>query len=59
MSDSLPDIDVGLFVGYAFNATDAFADPIVTVSDNDGVGFGTTWRFGGHAAESNMPASAP
>lgn len=49
--DVLPGIDVDLFAGYAFKATDTLAETIVTVSDNYWVGFGTTWRFGGRSSD--------
>lgn len=51
--DMLPGIDVDLFGGYAFEATDQFAATTVNISGNYWVGFGTTWRFGGRAARND------
>lgn len=49
--DFVPGIDVNVFGGYAFEATDQFAATTVNLSGNYWVGFGTTWRFGGRAAQ--------
>ena len=48
--DVLPGIDLDVFGGYAFDATDKFAETTVNVSGNYWIGFGTTWRFGSRAA---------
>lgn len=48
--DVLPGIDVDVFAGYSFEATDQFTNTTVDISGNYWIGFGTTWRFGGRAA---------
>ncbi len=53
--DMLPGIDVDVFGGYAFAATDQFASTTTTISGNYWVGFGTTWRFGSRASEQAAP----
>ncbi|MFM9960593.1 MAG: OmpP1/FadL family transporter [Planctomycetaceae bacterium] len=53
--DMLPGIDVDLFAGHAFEATDQFAATITNISSNYWVGFGTTWRFGGRASQETSP----
>lgn len=57
--DMLPGVDVDLFAGYAFDATDRFAATQVNISGNYWVGFGLTWRFGGCPPDATAAAPAP
>lgn len=50
-SDVLPGIDVNVFGGYAFEASDRFASTVVNITGNYWLGFGLTWRFGGCPAD--------
>jgi long-chain fatty acid transport protein len=45
--DFQPGIDLDLFAGYGFDASDQFAATSVRLDGNYWLGFGTTWRFGG------------
>ncbi len=45
--DFRPGMDLDVFAGYGFNATDQFAATTVNLEGNYWLGFGTTWRFGG------------
>ncbi|MBS0264748.1 MAG: hypothetical protein JSS02_22630 [Planctomycetes bacterium] len=46
----MPGIDLDVFAGYAFNASDRLATTTVSIHDNYWVGGGLSWRIGAGAA---------
>lgn len=53
----LPGLDLDVFAGYAFNASDALAATTVKIHDNYWVGGGLSWRFGAGAATTATTAT--
>lgn len=50
LRDALPGVDMDLFAGGMFEASDRFADTVASV-ESYWIGFGLTWRFGRGACE--------